>query len=421
MLGPPKLSPIGKRSFDTWSGSEYDEDGESSPCKMERLDSFYDEGDQMKVHLFDENEIINLPTSDKSSNKHSIHLQARTRPRKNSGSSSASFRKSKPKHFSAFSLKDYFKKDKGHLGAASPEKKDKPVRSNSWTGAMSLPLLLPQIPKRIEIPVPPDEGSPSSVNSSSTAGEFSSATSQVSEEQFTAAVGPFFYRDNRCDSVSSDCSEVSVEPMSDYQDFSHQQFNNTDACLSTKVIGIGMTELDNEISELDLSAVVLDVNENTMEWQHLVILTPTSRNRPSNPYIKTRKSISVPENIFEEDSHDTNPVERMEPVLQSSIATKLFENRDNGKPLNIILDKSHQKIIISSPRHHQKSRLSTPKNAKQPIEQPDLMDMILAQESTDSLFNFIESLDPAMVSVDVVDDEDDEIFRFLNKSSDLVV
>jgi uncharacterized C2H2 Zn-finger protein len=85
VLGPPKLSPIGKRSFDTWSESEYDEDGESSPCKMERLDSFYDEGDQMKVHLFDENEIINLPTSDKSSNKYSIHLQARTRPRKNSG------------------------------------------------------------------------------------------------------------------------------------------------------------------------------------------------------------------------------------------------------------------------------------------------------------------------------------------------
>ena len=374
-----QLSPLRKRSFDVWTESDGGNDSDEepqSPHKIEKIDRYsFSLGNGSEQLGLNDHEIINLPVNNKATSK-LVHTKLRR------SKSKLLTRKTKP--LTAFSIRDCFAKTFGHRSEVSPTSERK------------------------------SSGSSASKNNSSSPG-LSGLSSQLEQQTIaTRSVPPPIHA--FCDPSENLLTSASHGEESDHIPTTDAVASST---FSTKLTGIGITELENELSDLDLAAAILDVNESTVEWQKLVIQTPTNRSKFPKSH-SPRRAVSVSETIFDEGEQEPEA---------SSFATKLVEQqvRENGlRPLNIIIDKPHQKIIISSPRNH--SRLVSPMHSTvqkgRPVEDTsaELMDLILAQENTDSLFNLIESLNPSMVSLDVIDfaneeeeDGEEEVFKYLSQ------
>lgn len=262
-----QLSPL-KRSFDCWT--EDDSSGPSSPAVPR---NFSHDEDPSQNLFGDDNEVINLPSSIRSPNKTPKLDKKKSRRNKNA-----------PK-WSSFSFHNSFLaggKPKGHLKEIIDEEKKKSFSFHATTPGFTFVSSALDAQHRTFA---------AAASISAEMKTMEHATYDPSKTQHVNAT--FHQRSPSVASVQSEASSTTVDCMVEDET---ETSNNGEGC--TKIEGIGLlTGLEDDLSELDLSVVVLDCNENSNEWQKLMIYTPTSRNRPE---VNHRKPVIVRETVFEE-------------------------------------------------------------------------------------------------------------------------
>jgi hypothetical protein len=373
-----QLSPLKKRSFDTWSESE----AESSEAADQALSPYHrnEINDGMQMGLFageNEHEIITLPTYIKPTNKIAKDSTRRKGKRLSlqkqkswsamsfteNGDSMKSSKKTEPKTMESVSFQ---------IGKLDKMKPLGHIRANSWSG----------------FSLDPNQCSPQ-------------RDYNPFFQQSALCIKPEFQRSNSFGSDYSDTATTvaSIESYIDEMELMSIDATGTNTQTQTKVTGCGICDIDADIAEMDLTSVVLDINDNNNDWQSLLIVTPTSRNRPET---RGKKPVIVSETVFEEEEENLAEPLKIDQVKSNETSWVIPTNK--GFDLSSLRINTDFNMEVN--RHLNVINSLTSPSAKRIAS---IIDEGIINEMSS------QSIDAYMVSFDMMD-EDDEVFRYLNEN-----